>query len=147
MKLPKDERYQFKVLLRIFEKMFKQEMTETKVNQMISKIDGSVKVSSETTKQFRIIDVMHMIRENWTKEITEIVRARKKAQKETKFEVSDLLRGKIMFESLDHIKKAVEKVDNVCYENNYQVIEMSNRLSKLQTQDVVLKIKIKEAVC
>ena len=52
-----------------------------------------------------------------------------------------------MFESLDHIRKAVEGVDKICYENKYQVIEMSNRLMKMQTQDVVFKIKIKEAVC
>lgn len=45
--------------------MFKQEMTEARVNQMISKIDKNIKSRTMTAKgnhKFRIIDVMHMIR-------------------------------------------------------------------------------------
>lgn len=49
--------------------------------------------------------------EVWTKEITDIVKDRKDKQIETKCEVSDLLRAKVMFDSLDHLKKAIAAVD------------------------------------
>lgn len=39
MKLPSDENYQFKVILRIFEKMFKKELTTERVESIIAKID------------------------------------------------------------------------------------------------------------
>lgn len=68
-------------------------------------------------------------------------------QIETKCEVSDLLRAKIMYESLDHLKKAVSALDESCFAHGYAVIEMDNRLEKKQTQDVVFKIQIKDAVC
>lgn len=35
----------------------------------------------------------------------------------------------------------------MCHKQSYEVIEMDNRLSKKETQDVVFKIKIKDAVC
>ena len=41
---------------------------------------------------------------------------------ETKFEVSDLLRAKIMFDSIDHLKKAIDGVDQMCYEKGYDII-------------------------
>ena len=43
---------------------------------------------------------MHKIRETWTLSITEIVKKRKEKKEETKCEVSDLLRAKVMFESV-----------------------------------------------
>ena len=42
MKLPVDERYQFKVILRIFEKMFKQELTPERVQKLIIKIEKNL---------------------------------------------------------------------------------------------------------
>ena len=81
------------------------------------------------------------------KEISLIVKERKNKKIETKFEVSDLLRAKIMFTSVDDLKKAIDAVDKTCYQKGYDIIEMENRLKKVQTQDVVLKIKVKEAVC
>jgi hypothetical protein len=39
MKLPKNSSQQFKVILRILEKMFKQEINEARVKSIISKID------------------------------------------------------------------------------------------------------------
>ena len=39
MKMPNDERQQFKVVLRIFEKMFKKELTKERVQAIIEKID------------------------------------------------------------------------------------------------------------
>lgn len=88
-----------------------------------------------------------MAMSTWTQEITEIVKKRKADKHETKCEVSDLLRAKLMFNSLDHLKKAVDAVDTHCRDNKLEVIEMDNRLSKKTTQDVVFKVKIKEAVC
>ncbi len=38
-------------------------------------------------------------------------------------------------------------VDNYCKIFNYEIISVENRLKKYQTQDVVIKIKIKDAVC
>ena len=35
----------------------------------------------------------------------------------------------------------------MCFQKNYKIIEMENRLDKQQTQDVVLKIQIGESVC
>jgi len=52
-----------------------------------------------------------------------------------------------MFVSLDRLKKALQIADQLCFENGYGIIEMDNRLSKPQTQDVVLKIKVKGAIC
>lgn len=52
-----------------------------------------------------------------------------------------------MYNSLDHLKKAIDAVDTICKQRNYQIIEMDNRLAKKTTQDVVFKILIKEAVC
>ena len=52
-----------------------------------------------------------------------------------------------MFDTVDHLKKAIDGVDKMCFEKGYKVIEMKNRLTKVQTQDVVFKIQIKEAVC
>lgn len=56
-------------------------------------------------------EVVHDVMEVWTEEITEIVQQRKKDKVETKCEVSDFLRAKIMFDSVDHLKKAVAAVD------------------------------------
>jgi len=42
MKLPVDERFQFKVILRIFEKMFKQELTAERVQALIAKIEKNL---------------------------------------------------------------------------------------------------------
>ena len=89
------------------------------------------------------MQVMHQIRNNWTEEINSVVKKRREKKIETKFEVSDLLRAKIMFDSVDHLRKSIEGVDQFCYENKFEVIEVANRLKKVQTQDVVFKIKIK----
>lgn len=43
--------------------------------------------------------------------------------------------------------KAVHVVDGYCKVFGYEIIELGNRLAKRQTQDVVLKIKIRNVVC
>ena len=125
MKLPKDERHQFKVILRIFEKMFKKELTEDRVKEIIAKIDKKIEEKQEklkSSKNIELGDVVHDIIETWTGEITEIVRQRKVDQVETKCEVSDLLRAKIMYESVDHLKKAIDGVDEMCNKKGYKMI-------------------------
>jgi len=71
----------------------------------------------------------------------------KKNKSETKCEISDFLRAKLMYESVDHLKKAIIAVDEMCFTKGFKVLEMENRLAKQQTQDVVLKIQVKETVC
>ena len=67
MKLPKDERFQFKVILRIFEKMFKKELTHDKVESIIAKIDGNIeKRQKESSKHIEIGDVVGDIMNTWT---------------------------------------------------------------------------------
>lgn len=148
MKLPKDERFQFKVILRIFEKMFKKELTREKVEQIISKIDTQIeKKQKESKTHIEVGDVVRGVMDSWTEEITKIVKERKKNKIETRCEVSDFLRAKVMYNSFDHLKKAIDAVDKMCKEKDYKIIEMDNRLAKRQTQDVVFKIQIKFAVC
>lgn len=52
-----------------------------------------------------------------------------------------------MFNKVEDIAKAVEVSDRICKEMGYEIIELDNRLSKKETMDVVLKIRIREAVC
>lgn len=47
-----------------------------------------------------------------------------------------------MFERVEDLKKAVEACDKLCYLKGYKILELENRLSKPQTQDVVLKIQL-----
>lgn len=86
----------------------------------------------------------------WTEEITQILRDRHRDTKnktETEFTVSDLLRAKCSYNSLDDLLKAVRVCDSYCKTYGYEIIELDNRLSKPQTQDVVFKIKISNALC
>jgi hypothetical protein len=52
-----------------------------------------------------------------------------------------------MYNSVDDIVKAVRVIDGHCKTMGYEIIELDNRLTKPQTQDVVFKIRIKNAVC
>ena len=89
---------------------------------------GTIKRGQDT--HIEAVDIVCTIMKTWTSEITNIVQERKKDKIETKFEVSDLLRAKVMFKSLDYLKMAVEAVDNLCKEKKYPIIEMDNRLTK-----------------
>lgn len=70
MKLPKDTAQQFKVILRILEKMFKKEIDEKRVKSIISKIDAALRSKGNT---ITLLNVVHEIMEVWTKEITLIL--------------------------------------------------------------------------
>ena len=61
-----------------------------------------------------MIDVIKIFMDTWTSELTAMVQARKRNQVETKFEISDLLRGKLLFTSVDKIKMAVKAIDDIC---------------------------------
>ncbi len=52
-----------------------------------------------------------------------------------------------MYNNVEDLFKAVRVVDSYCKAMKYDVIQLDNRLMKPQTQDVVFKIKIKDAVC
>ena len=52
-----------------------------------------------------------------------------------------------MFENVEDLSKAIDACDKLCHVRGYEIIELSNRLAKSQTMDVVLKIRVKEAVC
>jgi transcriptional regulator NrdR family protein len=78
MKLPKDERFQFKVILRIFEKMFKKEMTRERVEKIISKIDTKIKEKLKgSNNNIEVGDVVRDVMNSWTEEIANIVKERK----------------------------------------------------------------------
>jgi hypothetical protein len=52
-----------------------------------------------------------------------------------------------MFDSVDDLSKAIEACDRICHQRGYEILELDNRLTKRETIDVVLKIKIRAAVC
>jgi hypothetical protein len=52
-----------------------------------------------------------------------------------------------MFNSIEDLAKAVEACDKLCHLRGSEILELDNRLSKPQTMDVVLKIRINKAVC
>jgi S-ribosylhomocysteine lyase LuxS involved in autoinducer biosynthesis len=47
---------------------------------------------------------------------------RGKQQVETTCEISDLLRGKIMFDSIDDLAKAVDACDKLCHLRGYEIL-------------------------
>lgn len=144
MKLPKRADQQFKVILRVLEKMFKKEIDTARVNKIIQTIDKNIKAKGSSVT---LLNIVHEIMEVWTQEITNILQERSNKQIETTCTISDFLRGKIMFDNVDDLAKAIDACDKLCKFHGYDIIEMDNRLSKPQTKDVVLKIKVNEAVC
>jgi hypothetical protein len=55
MKLPKDTSQQFKVILRILEKMFKKEINEQRVKSIISKIDAELRNNGDTVTLLNVV--------------------------------------------------------------------------------------------
>ena len=81
----------------------------------------------------------------WIDHINSILKYRKANGIKTECYITDLVRGKCMFDSVQSIKKAANYVVQVCKEKGYEIMELDNRLQKL-THDIVFKIKIKEVV-
>lgn len=77
MKLPKRADQQFKVVLRILEKMFKKEINAERVNKIIQTIDENLK---EKGSSVTLLNIVHEVMEVWTKEITSILQERSKNQ-------------------------------------------------------------------
>ena len=73
MKLPKRADQQFKVILRILEKMFKNEINRERVFIIISKIDKELRKKGNA---ITLINIVHEIISVWTKEITIILQKR-----------------------------------------------------------------------
>jgi threonine dehydrogenase-like Zn-dependent dehydrogenase len=119
MKMPKRADQQFKVILRILEKMFKKEINEERVRSIISKIDQQVRKGGNAINMGNIV---HEIMDVWTKEITLILQDRAKNKTETTCAISDLLRGKIMFESVEDLAKAIDACDNLCKLKGYKIL-------------------------
>ena len=119
MKLPNRADQQFKVILRILEKMFKKEIDSARVNKIIQTIDNNLTVKSSSVTLFNIV---HEIMDVWTKEITDILRERSEKQIETTCTISDLLRGKIMFNTVDDLAKAIDACDKLCHLRGYQIL-------------------------
>jgi hypothetical protein len=66
----------------------------------------------------------------WTNEITLILKEREQAKVETTCGISDLLRGKVMFNSVEDLAKAIDACDKLCLLKGYKILELDNRLSK-----------------
>ena len=146
LKMPENPQDQFKVLLRIMEKMFKAEITKDKVKEIISKVDKELRAKAEKGK-VSFLSVVQDIIGVWTSEITEILQQRKKQQKETVCTISDLLRGKIVFRTVAQLLEAVSMTEELATKKGYTSVEFDNRLSKPETRDAVFKIQVGEAVC
>lgn len=63
MKFPEKSHEQFKVLLRVLEKMFKKEINEERVKKIIKSIDDRL----IKLKNLTLVTVVHEIMEIWTK--------------------------------------------------------------------------------
>ena len=79
-------------------------------------------------------------------EITDILLKRKAEKVETKGDIGDLVRGKILFESIDHIKRALSVADELNKSKGYRILRVENRLTT-NFQDVVVNVEVKESVC
>jgi hypothetical protein len=86
-----------------------------------------------------------MTQKVFAQEITSVLEERENEKKATVCEVGDLLKGKIIFECADHLRKALSAVDEICYNRGHQILKMTNRLFELQ-QEVILNIRVKDVV-
>ena len=114
------------------------------MNKIIQKIEKQLRAGG---KKITLLTIVHEIMDVWTQEITLILKERTANKVETTCAISDLVRGKIMFDSIEDLRKAIDACDKLCHLRGYQIIELDNRLAKPQTMDVVLKIKVNEAIC
>lgn len=123
MKLPEkkendvDEDYEqalFKVLIRIFEKMFK----ELKGRREDIYLEIQKKMSQEKMPLFGIIQVIMSV---WIEAINRVLKEREQKQVPTECYITDLVRGKCMFASIEKVQAAAERVIKMCKERKYEV--------------------------
>lgn len=91
-------------------------------------------------------DVDNYAQKAWASQVTEILIRRKEEKVETKCQVGDLVKGKIIFECADHLRKALTVADEICQNRGATILQLENRLFE-SSQDVVLTLKVKESVC
>ena len=58
----------------------------------------------------------------YTEEITAILKKRREENTETKFAISDLLRAKVMFNSLDKLRKALSVFEQICVNKSFSIV-------------------------
>ncbi len=58
-----------------------------------------------------------------------------------------MIRAKCTFNNIEDLINAVKAADSYCKSKGYDIVEVDNRLNKPQTKDVVMKIRIRDAVC
>lgn len=85
LKIPKNESDQFKVILRIFEKMFKKQLNSDSIKQIITKIEQRIKSKAQKQAEVGFTDIVLDIMDVWTNKITDIVKQRRQQKIETKF--------------------------------------------------------------
>jgi quinol monooxygenase YgiN len=146
MKLPENTEDQFKVILRIMEKMFKKELTRDRVKSIIQKIDDKLEAQAKTG-EVSSLQVVRLIIEVWTNEITNILQKRMRRGIQTTCAIKDLVRGKLLYHDVEELFKAAEMTEELCRRNDYTIVEFENRLNKPQARDMVFNIEINGAVC
>lgn len=99
--------------------MFKKELNEQRVKSIITKIDKHLR---ENGKKVTMINIVHEIMEVWTQEITLILKEREKNKIETTCGISDLLRGKIMFNNVEDLSRAIDACDKLCHLKGYTIL-------------------------
>lgn len=104
LKLPDHPAGRFKVYIRIMEKMFKEIASRKEpIIQIIENKMASIKSSNMQT-------VISLLVETWTAEISTILTERKEKKIPTQCFISDLVRGKAMFRSVEDIQRLANRI-------------------------------------
>lgn len=123
--------------------MFKKELDNTRTTNIINTINSNLKAVKTPSLEVVVKEIMSA----WNQEISNILVHKSSQKIETKFTISDLIRGKCVYNTVEDLLKAVRVVDGYCKVMGYDIVELDNRLMKPQTQDVVFKVRINDAVC
>lgn len=140
LKLPEKENERFKVYIRVMEKMFKE--VKARKAAIVDKIDQKITNGKKVSMQA----VMEYLVEVWTEEISDILKARSEGRVPTVCNITDFVRGKSMFKSVQHIEAAANRLIDELDGLGYEITEIDNRLKK-ETRDLVFKILIDGIVC
>lgn len=87
-----------------------------------------------------------MVKQAFSSCITVFLQEQAINRKKVTCEVGDLVKGKILFKSPEHLRKALAIIDQICYSREHQILRMTNKLCDLQ-QEVILNIRVKGIVC
>jgi hypothetical protein len=92
-------------------------------------------------------DVTIKIEEIWRKEIDSILSDRQKIKKATEFNICNLIKAKLTFNTIEEMSRGIEVTDSICFLRGYEILGLNNRLTNRQSKDIVLTIKMHETVC